>query len=392
MANLQLLDCLQPERRALEQVNYFPRQLLTVDDMVTERDYFLEKLRRHNRFLHGWGVVCGLEVLARPIPDMPWRVAITPGYAIGPYGDEIYVAEPVFLDLAKCGSGAATDPCEPSLLRPGRPGTGTTLYIAIKYAECLARPVRAMPAGCACEEEDCEYSRIRDSFQIECLTELPPSHQPHPGPTLCDLLTDKQLPLCPPCPSDPWVVLAQITLPASPATDIAANNIDNFTFRRLVFSTAVLQEQLIKCCCKPEEPPPPIEADLQIIKNVTREGPFGIRYQMAVKNNGPDPAQNVIVQDTVTVSPVSDPERVFKVVADSFEPAGTWVQTNLDQPFVAHLDTLNSGQQVDLSFRITVSGNRSGTVINTATVRSQTHEPNENNNMAQTATDIEIVT
>ena len=96
MNALQLVECLQPERRALERVNYFPRQLLTVDDMETERDYFLQKLRRHNRFLHGWGVVCGLEVTASPIPDMPWQVQITLGYAIGPYGDEIYVAKPVF--------------------------------------------------------------------------------------------------------------------------------------------------------------------------------------------------------------------------------------------------------------------------------------------------------
>jgi hypothetical protein len=46
------------------------------------------------------------------------------------------------------------------------------------------------------------------------------------------------------------VVLAKVTLPAPPKTDIS---IDNITFRRQIYSTAVLQEQLIACCCK-EQP------------------------------------------------------------------------------------------------------------------------------------------
>src|SRR5947209_10205738 len=46
----------------LERVHFFPRQLLTADDMDAEQHYFRQKLRRHTRFLHGWGVVCGCEV------------------------------------------------------------------------------------------------------------------------------------------------------------------------------------------------------------------------------------------------------------------------------------------------------------------------------------------
>src|SRR3954447_5911033 len=113
MKDIQIVDCLQPELIALEKVNYFPRQLLTVDDMVTERDYVLQKMRRHNRYLHGWGVVCGLIVKPAPTPAQPWLVQVGGGYALGPYGDEIYVVEPALLDLAKCGPKAMTDPCNP---------------------------------------------------------------------------------------------------------------------------------------------------------------------------------------------------------------------------------------------------------------------------------------
>ncbi len=37
----------------LERVHYFPRQLITANDMTAEQDYFRQKQRRHNRFLHG---------------------------------------------------------------------------------------------------------------------------------------------------------------------------------------------------------------------------------------------------------------------------------------------------------------------------------------------------
>jgi len=254
MIQHQTLEGCLSEIKMLERVKYFPRQLLTADDMKADQEYVRNKLRRHNRYLHGWGSVCGLEVAAAT-EELPWRVKITEGYALGPYGNEIYVREPVFLDLARCGPSTITDPCDPDFLRTPGLSTGEQLFVAIKYAECLAKPVRAMPTGCGCEEEACEYSRIRDSFQIECLTELPPSHEPPPGPMLCDLIEGKQLPACPPCPAEPWVVLAQVNLPASPSTDIENSNIDNFTFRRQIFSTGVLQEQLIKCCCAPEKRP-----------------------------------------------------------------------------------------------------------------------------------------
>src|SRR5580698_6547765 len=122
MKNVQEMDCTQPASIKLERVNFFTRQLLTVDDMTTERDYFLQKLRRHNRFMHGWGVVCGLQVTAAPVAGAAWRVQVGPGYALGPYGDEIFVGEAVYFDLAACLSGGATDPCEPGLVMPGQAG------------------------------------------------------------------------------------------------------------------------------------------------------------------------------------------------------------------------------------------------------------------------------
>lgn len=238
----------------LERVNYFPRQIMTVEDMVTEAEYFREKLRRHNRYLHGWGVVCGLDVTAATA-TAPATVSISGGYALGPYGDEIYVAESVTLDLSRCGPGATTDPCEPDLLH-SRPGVGATIFVAIRYSQCLAKPVRAMPAGCACEEEDCEYSRVRDSFEISCLSELPQDQEPS---SLCDL-RGKPVPCPPPPPVSPWVVLATVTLPVGGSS----MKIDT-TVRRQLFSTLQIQAQVIDCCC---DKAPPTQLPLLVVNNV----------------------------------------------------------------------------------------------------------------------------
>jgi hypothetical protein len=258
MASATLTDCTQLDSTLLERVNYFPRQLLTADDMTADQEYFIAKLRRHNRYLHGWGVVCGLEVSVAPTTQNPWQVRIGPGYALGPYGDEIYVPNPVFLDLAQCAPGAATDPCDPgTLIQASTSKTGGLIYLAIRYEECYSRPVRVMPGGCGCNDSTCEPSRISDSYEIECLADLPASNQPAPqGPSLCDIVNGRVLAQCPPCPSDPWVVLTQIQLPAALGVAIAQGAIDNVTVRRKILSTAMIQEQVRLCCCSGQDRAP----------------------------------------------------------------------------------------------------------------------------------------
>ncbi|MFM5949660.1 MAG: hypothetical protein ACKOPM_10595 [Novosphingobium sp.] len=46
-----------------ERLNYFYGQMLGAADFRSEQAYFREKLKLHNRCLHGYGVVCGLEVI-----------------------------------------------------------------------------------------------------------------------------------------------------------------------------------------------------------------------------------------------------------------------------------------------------------------------------------------
>jgi hypothetical protein len=256
----------------LERVRFFPRQLLGADDMNAEQHYFREKLRRHNRYLHGWGVVCGCEVKPAPTADKPYQVLICPGYVITPQGDEILIGCPALFDLATC-MVSSDDPCAFSRTCP--PVTTTLpqrskLYLAVCYKECEVRPVRVAPVGCSCDDVACDYSRIRDAYEFSCLDSLPGCYAK--PPYSCEELCHGGIFPCPACVCDGCVVLATIRirtdytplpLPASVDTStlgahylIAQNaplQIDNLTDRRLLYSTTMLQT-LEWCQCRGDQP------------------------------------------------------------------------------------------------------------------------------------------
>jgi hypothetical protein len=226
-----------------ERPRYYPRQLITPGDMTLEQDYFRDKLRRHNRMLHGWGVVCGAMVcpVAAAAGASPsttaWTVRVTLGYVLGPYGDEIIIDKETTVNLQTSGGtsapAGADDPWCTPVYTP-RDASGS-LYIAVKYAETQTRPVRIQSAGCGSDMTSCEASRWCDSFEIGVLDTLPASYQngnwSAPDRTA---LVPRILPTCSPCPTDPWVLLASVETDSQGVI----NKIDNCSWRRVVLSFA----------------------------------------------------------------------------------------------------------------------------------------------------------
>ena len=224
-----------------ERTRFYPRQLVSAADLTQDQLYFREKMRRHNRMLHGWGIVCGAEVRAS---KKAGSVDVNTGYVLGPFGDEIVIDDVVTVDLsAQNADGDALNGCVPpdpwcADVRVARPA-GQTLYLAIAYAEFACRPVQTATStcGCGCDETSCEYSRVRDSYRIRVLDSLPETYQPRMSPPLPDIMitcrssrTESRLaemldrpaagpeppacdcPQCTPCPTSPWVILADITV------------------------------------------------------------------------------------------------------------------------------------------------------------------------------------
>lgn len=360
----------------LERVRYFSRQLMTADDMLAEQQYFRQKLRRHNRFLHGWGVACGLQVVTAASDTYPWQVIVGPGYAIDPCGDEIYVAEPRCFNIAEC-IASVLNSCDPAA-KP-TPVLPDKLYLSICYRECETRPMRVHPLGCACDETLCEYSRIRDDFELTCQTDPPP---PHPD-VRCELCDGKLLvATCPPCPDNPCLVLTEIALDRVKARAIASKtdvmkvkleeNDINMLVRRPLLSTTLLQEQLTACCCP--QPPAVLSAEL----NVTKTGKIGenskgrteLIWTITIKNAGVDHTENVVVTDILPSG------ATFKTKGSSpWESSGKRLTANLgpmnptDQPKVLTVITTVP----------TPGTNDSATHINTVEVSSSTADPKSAN-------------
>ncbi|HEX6324243.1 MAG TPA: hypothetical protein VFZ36_11000, partial [Vicinamibacterales bacterium] len=65
---------------------FFPGQLLTDQDLNRLQQYVIDKNKLHNRYLHGWGVACGLEVVCDVCESS--HVVVRPGYALSPCGDD----------------------------------------------------------------------------------------------------------------------------------------------------------------------------------------------------------------------------------------------------------------------------------------------------------------
>ena len=123
--------------------NFFAGRLLTAEDLTAEQNYFLGRLRRHNRLLHGSGVVQGLDVSLTGDTTAP-SVAVGPGYALDPLGNEICVCAATALPL---------------------PQKGTSVHVVICHRECPTDPV-PVPSDPAEPDSTPKPSRIADTFEL----------------------------------------------------------------------------------------------------------------------------------------------------------------------------------------------------------------------------------
>jgi len=106
--------------RGLIRNHFFAGRLLAVDDFETEQSYFVEKHRRHNRELHGAGIVDGLKVTVNAGSSQnAASITVSPGFAITPRGDEICVPEAV-----TCNIGISPSPC----------------YVTVRYVDRFIDP------------------------------------------------------------------------------------------------------------------------------------------------------------------------------------------------------------------------------------------------------------
>ncbi len=142
----------------LDRTRFFSGQLLTEADLNNEQSYWLAKSRLHNRYLHGWGVVCGMQVVCNECDG--W-VTIKPGYAIDPCGNDIIVCADypfnVVKEIQACCTPSKTGNCAPLRSIPiENCKDPQTWCITIEYQEQPSRLVtplkkaKAKSSTCSC--------------------------------------------------------------------------------------------------------------------------------------------------------------------------------------------------------------------------------------------------
>jgi len=201
----------------LSRLRYFHGQPLSALDLRREQAYHLDKDRLRNRLLHGWGIVCGLDVRVtdkedcRPEENDPTstEVIVLPGSAIDCAGNEIVVRHPRPVYLS---SLLKADDMERLHKKP------STVYLTLCHREVLADPRRPLLANGCEPSQSCEYARVIETFQI-CASTVAPD----PGPA-CE-------PCCGAC-GDPCLVLVAIEA-FDPAVPVRAEQLDTRGRRRL---------------------------------------------------------------------------------------------------------------------------------------------------------------
>ena len=185
-----------------QRLRYFHGMLLDDKDFQAEQAYHIRKRRFLNRMLHGWGVVCGLELSGKKGDR---SIDVSSGMALDCCGNEIWVPHRKPIDLL------SLLPCKDKGKKEGEcieetPGTPNTYHVGVRYYERPTSPVSVyLPSG-SCEERTCENSRVKEGYCIEL---VPCNENPNPQDNnglikdLCGCKEDfkkpdeKDLPVCP---------------------------------------------------------------------------------------------------------------------------------------------------------------------------------------------------
>jgi hypothetical protein len=152
-ACMQKLD---PSKR----VNYTFGLVLGVEEFLQTDAYFLEKHHVENRLLHGYGTMCGLDVVAVTSPQL--ELQVTPGWAVNPKGQEIHVSQVMCVRVndwlqANLAALQSIFPSAPSSL---------ALCVVLCYRECKTDVVPIPGEPCRTQSDSMAPSRIADSFEL----------------------------------------------------------------------------------------------------------------------------------------------------------------------------------------------------------------------------------
>ncbi len=136
-----------------ERNRYFYGKLLTVNDFETEQKYVNDKRRLINRFLHGSGVVCGMNVVG--VDDT--TISVEMGLALDFSGREIVIDTPVIKKLSMI------EGFDSGLEAGGDMGY---LYLCLEYGEQEKEAVHSITSANVRATGDMEHNKYAEGYRM----------------------------------------------------------------------------------------------------------------------------------------------------------------------------------------------------------------------------------
>lgn len=342
--------------RSLSRPHFSPRQLVTAADLNAGVDYLVERARRHNRYLHGCGIACGLMLALAPTFDrdlyrLELEVAISGGTAISPNGDTI-VVEATSETYTKARALDGTEIDLGLLVYDGQ-GQPARVYLLVRHVwgdhPDHLRPT--LPDDCHPSGNGRSPTRLSEGYEFILSTTLPPACA-RPNRNSCgegNALLDRRSPeheaalmrllTCPPpVAGSEWLVVGTIVLWVERGEGVRA--LVHYNDRTLLPSAQALQALL---SCFPDTP----RIDSATVFRAFWE--FGPSYYIArVRGVGLAPLLRIEIDNNIyhTVLSHNDNEVVFWLWAPTQEELrlGFRIETQFDV-----IDSADCGVYLEIS-------------------------------------------
>lgn len=149
--------------------NYHFGMLLGVADFRAEQGFHVGRLRRHQRLLHGSGVVAGYPVR---FDSEDFELHVGAGYAIDALGRDLVLDSEQCVSLPKWWEKHAGDDEFDDVA--AAEDASFDLDVVVCYATCLDRPVPAIAEPCAGDAADIAYARLCETVQLALVRHVDP--------------------------------------------------------------------------------------------------------------------------------------------------------------------------------------------------------------------------
>jgi len=152
--------------------------LLGVADFQADQAYHRGKMRLHNAWAHGWGVLWGLGV---SVDVGKGEVAVAPGLALDGRGRELHNDGAMCVNVARWFEAHRNDA---GFVFTDTAGVITfDAHVRIRHHACLSAPVPALADSCSNDSAGIAYSRVFETILIELVPGPAPARS-HRNPVL----------------------------------------------------------------------------------------------------------------------------------------------------------------------------------------------------------------